>query len=50
MKAVWILIATAFCSLALADDLSVTVSHPALAGYCVQSLRHKISLVPGSDQ
>jgi len=35
----------AFCSLALADDLSVTVTHPALAGYCVQTLRNALSQI-----
>lgn len=35
--------ASAFCSLALADDWSVTVTRPALAGYCVQSLRTVLS-------
>lgn len=40
-----IVAAITFCSLALADDLSVTVTRPALAGYCVQSLRHELSLM-----
>lgn len=37
------LILTTFCSLALGDGLSVTMTHPALAGYCVQTLRQQLS-------
>ena len=39
-----IAVTTAFCSLALADELSVTVSRPALAGYCVQHLRQELQM------
>ena len=38
-------IAAALWSVALAADFSVTVTRPALAGYCVESLRNEISQV-----
>ena len=43
MRSLCILLAIAFCPMALAEGVSVTVSHPALGGYCLQYTRHVLS-------
>lgn len=44
MKTLCVLIAAAFCSVAIADDLSATAPRPALAGYCVQTMRYELQM------